>query len=668
MSHHAKKKKFAKRPHKKRAHGFLVFLLVVLGFPALALAAFLTTFDINAHRARIETALSEGAGREIKLEGPISFAVSVERGVSVAVSKVTVGNPSWASRPDMARIGKARLHVNLRALLERKIDVIAFDLTDADVQLETNASGAGNWMFGPKGEADEKASAEKQLPSAGKGPVALNIREVRIENSRFGLKGKDGKLTVLDVPSLVFREEGEGLRADFKGSVASVPTEINLVGGKIADLTGKNWPFSLHALYAGAIFDGKGSVRDHLKRIDFESLSLTAGESKLTGQIEADFSGNRPAIRGKLRGDRFDSADLKAKDQSNMGIVGSIVDAATLPAQPKKKSDKIFSREPLPLSGLKTVDVEATVSIGALVLGLTTINAFESKISLENGQLVVSPLSGGVAGSKVDGVVKIDARAPQARVETVFKGNNLDFSKLMDLGGMESLISGKVDLDMDLSSEGRSSYDLAAHANGRLNLLMDAGTISASGLRDFAGGLVDIFLPGARALASPGVNCMAARYVITNGLVDTKGLLIDMDTTTVAGSGTINLPDEHINMYLRTKPKGVGLGAIVPPMKIHGALSEPEFLLDTGSAIHKVAGMLTNNGSVDDSVPTLLAVKGKNACAVTLDNPALAKIKATEDKPPLVSDSGTLTDTVKETVKGMGGKILENIGNGLFGQ
>ncbi len=652
-------KKFAKRKPRRTKRVFLLLLFFFIALPALAGGWFLATFDINDWREAIAKAVSKQIGREIKLDGPITWAISLNRGLSVSLSDVTVANPRWASRRDMARIGQAALNLDVRALLNKKLDIIAFDLTKADVQLETNAEGVGNWVFKKEADAIEiKPIKDPRGPTHA--DVAINLREVRIVQSRFGLTDKSGKLTILDVPELILTEDSENLEAKFKGSIGAVPVQLFLLGGPLEGLSSASWPFAFQASYAHAKIEAKGSLQDKLKKAIFDSFSVGAKESKLAAeQFIVDLSGERPSIKGKLNAKKLDPDDFRFAPASQEKPPAQ--NAST--NKDKEGKDRLFSHTPLDLKNLKALDAKLEITITDFAFGLFPLQDVKTSLSLENGVLVLSPLSAAVAGSRLGGQIALDASAPESKLDIFLKGDNLDFAKLFDFASIGDLISGKVNMDLDLKTSGQSSHDLASHANGRFNLLMDTGTLSSSGVKNLAGTLVDIFLPGVRSLASPGINCMAARYTVTNGLVETKGLLIDMDNTTVAGSGTVNLPDEHINMRLRTRPKGVGLGAIVPPMKIDGSLTSPEFTLDAGRALQKVKGLLMNEGLSENGVPNMLHIKGKNDCAVTLDNPALAAHQTASQETPLEPGGAPLTDAVKD----IGGKILENIGKGLFG-
>jgi len=655
----AKNKHHGKAGRARRNRSILAVLFLFIVAIIIGVGTFLATFDINSYRAPLEAAILQQTGRAITL-GPIAWSLSLKDGLSIGVSDVSVPNPAWASRVRMAQIGSAKLRLDLMPLLHKKLNIIAFELAKTDVQLESGANGVVNWDFSPPAVAspaskttDIKDDAKKPTTTA---PVSLNIHEVKITDSRFGLKGKEGKLSLFDVPELVFTDNSKGVNLHFKGSTAGVLTEIDLNGGKLDQLSKSNWPFTAQAVYDGLKVDTHGTVNDNMKKIVMEAFTLTAGESDMTGQLVLTLGGPRPSLEGKLHSKHIDLHDFEIKSEEK-------TDESGAPAAPPQAppSDKIFTTKPLALDGLKAADAHLALSVDTFVAGLTSAQNLSAKIELENGHLTLAPITAQVAGSKTDAVMKVDASSPTALITANLKSPSLDMSQLFKMGGMESAISGKTEVDIELTTSGRSTHDFAAHSNGKINLLMDSGVVSSSMLREIAGGLVSIFAPGASSL-KPGINCLAARYTITNGLMDTKGLLIDTEVTTIAGKGYVNLPDERISMSLFTKPKGLGIGSMIPPMRISGDLTKPSFNLDTAGAVQKLTGLLTNDSTVGDGVPALAAAPaGVNACALTLDNPGAAP---TEKRAPLIpGDMGQ----IKNNVKDLGSKLLKGLGGGLLG-
>ncbi len=658
MTSHGKKK-FAKRRPKSRALSF--FLALFVGLPLVALVVLGASFDPAAYRGRIAEILSAQTGRTIELSGPIVWKLSFDGGLALGASDVTIGNPPWASRKRMARVGNAEMRLSFAQAFEGKIEISSVKLEKAEVQLETGPDGKGNWVF--SSSEDVGLSSTKKEPRSDKPSFfTFSVRRVEIVSGRFGLKDKDGKLTLFDVPKLVLTEEGESLRVYGRGKMGGVPLELDLAGAKLGDLTGEKWPFNMQAVFGDAKIEARGSVREQMKKIVLDEVSLAAGKTDMAGRFTIFLAGSRPFVSGQIKGANFDLDSLRYEERQAKGLLASL--AVSSPPKPKKKEGRIFSGEPLDFQLMDALDVDLLVSLGSFVAGLLRLDEVETRLVLKDRNLILSPFSASLAGSKIEGAATIEAQKPDARVAVALKGDGLELGRLLRLGGMGELLSGKAGIDLDLKMRGRTPRELAAQANGKIDILMDAGAFSSGRMKAIAGGLADMVFPGASTLVSPGINCLAARYEITNGFLETKGFLLDMDTTTVAGFGGVNLPDEHVSMNFLTKPKGVGVAAILPPMKVYGNLSSPSVTLDASGTIRGVADLLSLPVA-DDRVPVMLHAEGRNDCAVTLDNPSLAKAAAarTEKTTPITPGSALSP----ENLKNMGGRLLQEFGAKLLG-
>jgi hypothetical protein len=185
-----------------------------------------------------------------------------------------------------------------------------------------------------------------------------------------------------------------------------------------------------------------------------------------------------------------------------------------------------------------------------------------------------------------------------------------------------------------------------------MNITGGAGKVSASAAGALGSGLAAIFAPNGGGNA---LECMAARFIVTNGLVHDNGVLVDTLPTTIVGKGGFNLRDETIDLNLKARTKLVNVGSLLPGVHIGGTFSHPDYSADAEAMVKNVVGMLTS-GSMTSDVPEVKAIAGQNACLYTLDHPAAA----TSSAPLIPSSLGKSADDIKNT----GTQMLK----GLFGK
>ena len=129
--------------------------LVVLVIAALGIA--ILTFDINTYRPQITDVLGKQMGRAVTLGGPLKLDLSWH-GVALSVQDAAIANPSWASRPVMAGIGRFQLGLALMPLFSHQISVTDLQIENADILLESASGDRHNWVIQPAAQTGAPAT------------------------------------------------------------------------------------------------------------------------------------------------------------------------------------------------------------------------------------------------------------------------------------------------------------------------------------------------------------------------------------------------------------------------------------------------------------------------------------------------------------------------------
>src|SRR5690606_6805565 len=145
----------------------------------------------------------------------------------------------------------------------------------------------------------------------------------------------------------------------------------------------------------------------------------------------------RPTLRGNLRSDLLDLADLG-------GLIGA------RPGQKDKRPGKVLPAEPVDLGKMRRVDAHVTLSARKFRNERLPLDLLDMKIELVNGRLRVDPLVFGVAGGRMNSQVEVDARADAITTDVVAAFRSLRISRLVPgtakLEEGFGLIDGKVQL------------------------------------------------------------------------------------------------------------------------------------------------------------------------------------------------------------------------------
>ena len=130
--------------------GAIVVLIIAAGVVVLL------AIDVGTYKDDIAAAVSNSLGRDVTIDGDLELKVSLSP--TIRLAGVRVANAPWGSRPDMVRIDSLSAQVELFPLLFRDIRIRRFSAVGADILLETDANGNGNWIF-DRDEPDGSSAA-----------------------------------------------------------------------------------------------------------------------------------------------------------------------------------------------------------------------------------------------------------------------------------------------------------------------------------------------------------------------------------------------------------------------------------------------------------------------------------------------------------------------------
>jgi AsmA family protein len=618
----------------------LTVFVLLCAVAAAVIGIAVATFDINKHRGEIEAALGKAIGRDVKLGGDIHIGLSGE-GLTLSIKDAAFGNPPWASRPHLASIGLFNLKIGLLSLLAHRVDISGFAIENADILLETSKDHH-NWDMQI---ADAKPESAEPAAKNAESPVAINLANLSIKNSRIAVRGEDGKITVFKADTVTLGSEGAGIGLHFAGSLNGLPVKLAVLTSSQSLMEKTVRPVTIDLVFANYRLVAGGKIDLSGQKADFTQYDLASGASKISGHLFASWGGARPSLQGTITSDRLVPDDFK---------LGGAEDAAEASPHPAaaKAPQRVFSDAPLALDSLRAADADLNLSLASMPAGSVELQNVKGKLSVSNGRLQLSPLTMGLGAGSITVRASLDAGVSPAHFSGTVTVSDVDLSDLIQLWGVEAFLSGRVKGDINLAGSGNSPHELASGLNGTINIIGAGGDVVSSAAGQISAGLAEILAPGT-GNKNENMNCLVARFIAHEGVIRGNGILIDTMAATAAGYGDIDLRSETLNLAFHAKPKLIDIvGGLIPPLHIGGTLSKPSVSADANAVMQNVGQLLTS-GSFNDTVPDLLTQQGQNACAYTLDHRATAAPQQPEN--------------LGGVVQGLAGKAQSLI-KGLLGQ
>lgn len=318
-----------------------------------------------------------------------------------------------------------------------------------------------------------------------------------------------------------------------------------------------------------------------------DPLQLRLDAANLTGKVRVpSFEG--PVVRATLALDEID-LDRYLPPPAAAGADTAKGAAAAEPAPGD------------PLAALRTLDLDATATVGKLKVNNLQMNEVKAVIKSKGGVLRIDPAAARLYQGSFNGLVELDARQakPKIRIKEALTGIQVG-PLLRDLVGEERL-SGTGNVEADLRLAGLSEAEIRRTLNGNLSLVFRDGAVKGVNLaqliRDAQRALGKRSAAEQAAGGAPQTDFseLSGSAVITDGVIDNQDLQAKSPLLRIDGKGQVNLPQDSLNYLVLTEVvgslEGQGgkgrdeLSGVPIPIRFKGSLKDPKASVDLEAAL-----------------------------------------------------------------------------------
>ena len=585
----------------------LIGLVVVLAAVAVGML-----FLIPADRigSIVGDQFERTTGRSLTISGDIRPSLYPTLGVRA--EGIEVGNPAWVEDGPMLRAERLNVGVDLWPLLSGTVRVQRFELVRPDIVLVSRADGEVSWDFS-NGESVEAATDETGTDSGGLGTFSLDLAEIsdgtilfRDEAAGSEIRAEDLTLT-LRLPSAegTARLEGsgsmngasvsieaviEGIGPLLEGDLRPVTLALDWAGGEAGfdgrvglSPLGVDGTVALDATDLGPLMALAGQVAPDLPRglgrdrlavegaftlasegtMHLRQARFTFDDNTLAGDIDVIPGSDRPQIRAVLTGGALDLSALTE---------GSEATETTAPAT------RGWSRDPIDVSALHSVDAEAALVLTGLDLGIMQLGAVDLRATLTGGRLVFDLRQVAAYDGAITGQYVINGRGGLSM------GGDLQVAEvrlsplLTDFAGWDRL-EGTGTADLTFLMVGNDLNALVNSLDGSGSIAFGEGAILGLDI----GGMIRNLDTSYRGEGQRTVyDRITASFTMADGVVTNEDLLMTASFGELTGAGTVSLGQQVLDYTIVPRVlygEGSG-GGLQVPLRISGYWGDPNFSLD----------------------------------------------------------------------------------------
>lgn len=551
----------------------LLFLSFVIILCIVLLVSVPFWVDVNQYRPQIAQVIKEKTGVGVTINGKITARAFPD--IALMLEDVAVAS-AFEGEANVFHAKKMMLDVQLRPLLQKRLEVDSFKLVEPEIQLHVKKDGKANWDI----VKVEQPQAQK-VAEDGATEVALDTKA----QEEFSLQN-NFRLKSLVVSDGVLRYQDE-------------------TSGK--DITLTKWNVDMSVLPGKNNFAISGNVHN---------VFPTEGKGKLALKGNYSIEGHKYTVdNAEVTLDEivgYITLALDMHDAKNIGVNASlyvndlVLDPylAKAPAEGGKTEggsaakesaatggDFAWSHEKLDISLPKNIDAQFNFKAASIAYEDLKTGEVMATMQLRDGRLTTDVKDTKVYDGTINAQVVLDGAAVVPAFKTNLAFQNLNLNELPGKYRKADKIKGVASGQWNLYSSGGSQAEMVQRLNGKGNLNLKDGRIRGVDFFSMVKNISSAFTPD-NASHETRFEDVSADFDIQQGIVSNNNLVLKSDVVNFAGSGTVNLPELTIDyrlvpQYSQDFAAEDKKGPQVP-IAITGSLLHPTYRLEVKTIIKDI--------------------------------------------------------------------------------
>jgi hypothetical protein len=360
----------------------------------------------------------------------------------------------------------------------------------------------------------------------------------------------------------------------------------------------------------------------------YENFTGRVGGSDLNGSMTYYAQKPRPLLQGALVSNLLQFEDLAP-------IIGADSNAskAKRGAAPDQPSARALPVEEFKTDRWKAIDANVKFTGRRIIKDpALPITDLYTHVVMKDGVLALEPLRFGVAGGTLDSNINLDGSTTPLKGRIGSQARHLKLKQLFPTVKTMQSALGEVNGDAALSATGNSPAALAATSNGEVKALVTDGTVSRLYMEAAGLNVANVVYEKLFGKRDVKINCAAADFIVTNGVLDSKVFALDTDDAVINMDGNISLKDESMDLNIHPHTKGFRVFSLRSPLYVKGTFKDPHVGVNA-TALAVRGGAMVGLGLINPFAALIPLIAPSNNKPLPC-NDLLAQMRARPDAPP----------------------------------
>ena len=245
-------------------------------------------------------------------------------------------------------------------------------------------------------------------------------------------------------------------------------------------------------------------------------------------------------------------------------------------------------------------DLDIGITVDELRAGTNLLGGGEIRLFVDEDNLILKPLSISLPGGGVN--AEYTTSISNGRLDAGLRVNADAFvyGGLLRLADQKSDARGILYLDVDISantewSPGTVPFDLLfQNANGSFSFAAWPDNVEAGVLDLWGSNLVLALLTRPEDGEVSRLNCIATRFNFDNGVMKSRGPLLDSTDTIIRGRGTIDFAKKELDLLVGPQAKREKFFSASTPVKVTGTFDDFQIGVEPAGFIGTIIKWYTN--------------------------------------------------------------------------
>jgi uncharacterized protein involved in outer membrane biogenesis len=259
-----------------------------------------------------------------------------------------------------------------------------------------------------------------------------------------------------------------------------------------------------------------------------------------------------------------------------------------------------------------------SVQVDHVVSGQDTLGNGKLEARLENGHADIGPIVVNTPGGSASLQLGYAPEEHDVAVNLQAEVKHFDYGILARRIDPKSEMRGIFSLDVDVNARAQYLAEILRYGKGHIDFAVWPENLKSGLLDIWAVNVLMALLPAIDSSGASTVNCAIGRFVLSDGKLSDKTILIDTRRMRVTGKGEVDFAQEAINLYVQPTAKTPQFFSLAIPIELTGNFKDFHVGVRAGDVLQTTGQLATSIVRVPLEMlfAKELPPDGKDVCAV----------------------------------------------------